>query len=605
MSSVFCSRAAAALAAAMLLESCAGGGGQGSNIVVPPGSVGSGNGVAAIANVNVKIYVPAGGAGSVSNPKPVFSPPPSLPGIGGTTIAPQAGATPPVTTPPPAPGSQLVSINVSGPTTISQTVSVGPNSAACSPSLGGSTCQLSLSLPVGTYMGTIGGGAIAFSVVSGASNALNLTLAGVPAQVAIVPGSFTSAQNAAGGIDLYGAGKHPFVVEMFDANQNVIVGGGAAFTLSQTGGSLPLSIAAAASPNVFYVTPAGAPGGSAATLRVVNESSFGAGNPCVQSGAVCTATARVDVKQILAVANSGSNNVALYVSGAYAPLTTVQNGVTNPQALVFDASGDLFVANQPGSVAVYAPPYVQPPVAITGGVNHPQALVIDARGNLFVANGNGSNTVTIYSPPYGEPASETIAAGIDDPVNLALDAADDLFVVNAAANTVTEYAPPYSGTPTILSKGLNAPSSIAVDTRGNLFVSNLNSTPNSIVEYAPPFSNASSPIATITNGVNEQGSIAVITANLFVPNQGANTVTQYAAPYTGTPTTIVGGQSQPVALAIDAFGNLYVANYGNNTVTEYAAPYAPGAWNTIATGVNAPMALALSPPTSGGPTLLP
>jgi DNA-binding beta-propeller fold protein YncE len=82
-------------------------------------------------------------------------------------------------------------------------------------------------------------------------------------------------------------------------------------------------------------------------------------------------------------------------------------------------------------------------------------------------------------------------------------------------------------------------------------------------------------------------------------------VTEYAAPYTNAPTTIVGGQSQPVALAIDAAGNLYVANYGNNTVTEYAPPYAPGSWSTISSGVNAPLALALSPATSGGPTLLP
>ncbi len=53
-------------------------------------------------------------------------------------------------------------------------------------------------------------------------------------------------------------------------------------------------------------------------------------------------------------------------------------------------------------------------------------------------------------------------------------------------------------------------------------------------------------------------------------------MTEYAAPYTGSPTTIVGGQSQPIALAIDAAGTLYVANYGNNTVTEYSAPYARG-----------------------------
>ena len=51
-------------------------------------------------------------------------------------------------------------------------------------------------------------------------------------------------------------------------------------------------------------------------------------------------------------------------------------------------------------------------------------------------------------------------------------------------------------------------------------------------------------------------------------------MTAYGAPYSGVPTTITGGQNQPVALAIDAQGNLYVANYGNSTVTEYAPPYA-------------------------------
>jgi hypothetical protein len=146
---------------------------------------------------------------------------------------------------------------------------------------------------------------------------------------------------------------------------------------------------------------------------------------------------------------------------------------------------------------------------------------------------------------------------------------------------------------------------LALDNRGNLFVANLNSTPNSVVEYSPPFSDLSAPVAMITNGVNEQGSIATLSTNLFVPNQGANTVTEYAAPYTGLPTTIVGGQSQPVALALDASGNLYVANYGNNTVTIYSAPYAPGSWTTISNGVAAPFALALSPATTGGGTLLP
>ena len=600
------SLALTAVMAALLAGGCSGGGSQGS--VVPLGngaSLGSGNTV-------VRIFVPAGAANGVAGSRSTLTQPPIVPPPAGAPFGANGPPTPPPAAPaaptsPPAPGSQSLAINVSGPATISQTLSVGPNSTGCSPAPGGSLCQLGLSLPAGTYAGTIGSAAIAFAVTPSTSNVLNLTLGGVPAQLAVVPGSAMSAPNAQGGIDLYGAGRHPLIVELLDANQNVMVGGGAvSFTMSQAGGSLPVTVsqASAASPNAFSVSAPASPAGSTAMLRATASYS-GPGNPCVQSGAVCSGSVRVDVRQVLGVANSGTSTVTLYVNGQNAPLATISNGVVGPQTLVFDASGDLFVANQSGAVTAYAPPYAQQPVTIANGINHPQALAVDARGNLFVANGNGSNTVTLYSPPYGGPPAMTIALDVDDPVSLALDSSGDLFVVNSAASTVTVYAPPYSGTPTTISKGLNAPGSIALDGHGNLFVANLNSTPNSVVEYAAPFSNQSAPVATITNGVNEQGSIALMSANLFVPNEGANTVTEYAAPYAGAPTTIAGGQSQPVALAIDTSGNLYVANYGNNTITEYAPPYAGGSWATIASGVGAPLALALSPPTPAGPALLP
>lgn len=594
-------QAAALFATAVAGAGCAGGGAQG--VLMPSGGGLSGAGGAG--NTVVRIFIPLGAAA----PGKPFGPPPTPLPVGalpGTTTV-QTPATPPVSTPAPAPGSQSLSINVSGPTTISQTISVGPNSSGCTPAAGGSNCQLALTLPAGVYTGTIGSAAIAFTVASGTNNTLNLTMGGVPSQIAVVPASYTSAQGQQGVIDLYGAGRHPLLVEMLDANSNVMVGGaGSNFSLSQAGGALSVSVApaAAVAPNLFYVTTSTAPSGGFAILHVAANSK-GPGNPCMQSNAVCSGTVRVDVRQILAVANSSAGSVSLYVAGQTTPLATIQAGLMNPQTLVFDPAGDLFVANQPGSVSEFVPPYNQAPVTIAGGVNHPQSLAVDARGDLFVANGNGSNTVTIYAPPYTGTPTITIASNVNDPVSLALDGAADLFVVNAAANTVAEYAPPYTGAPTIVSRGLNTPSSLALDARGNLFVANLNSTPNSVVEYAPPFSDASTPIATITNGVNEQGSISLVSSNLFVPNQGANTVTEYTAPYTNAPTTIAGGQSQPLALAVDSAGNLYVANYGNNTVTIYSSPYAPGSWSTIATGIGAPLALALSPATAGGPTLLP
>jgi hypothetical protein len=417
-----------------------------------------------------------------------------------------------------------------------------------------------------------------------------------------------SSQNTQDGIDLYGGGRHALLVELQDANGNVIVGGGgASFSMSQAGGSLPLAVTQATSyaPNLFFVTAPASGNASSGILRAT-VSYLGPGNPCAQGGAICNGTARVDIRQILGVANSSGNSITLYVNGQSAPLATIQSSVTNPQALVFDPAGDLFVADEPGSVTEYQPPYNQTPVTISNGVNHPQALALDSRGELFVANGNGSNTVTMYSPPFGGAPTATISSNVNDPVSLTLDSNANLFVVNAAANTVAEFTPPYNSAPTVISKGLNAPSSLALDARGDLFVANLNSTPNSVVEYTPPFSSQSAPVATITNGVNEQGAIGLsLSANLFVPNQGANTVTEYVAPYTNVPTTIVGGQSQPIALAIDTLGNLYVANYGNNSVTEYAPPYAAGSWTTITNGISAPLALALSPQTNASTALVP
>jgi hypothetical protein len=603
-------RTAAALTAAACAVGCSGAGGQGGALM--PGGAGTAPGAGGSGNTVVRIFVPATSQGNPGISR--LSPVPSLP----TPAAPQPlnGAIP-VTTPAPpamgaiapaANGTQVLAINMNGPTSISQSVTVGPNATGCSPASGGSSCQLALTLPAGTYTGTIGSAAVAFNVVSSATNSLNLTLSGVPAQVQIVPASLMSAANAQGGIDLFGAGKHALLVEMLDDDQNVIVGNyGATFSLSQAGGALPLSVsqAGALAPNVFYVSGPASVNQSSSILRAT-ATYQGPANPCVQPNAVCSGTARVDVRQLLGVANSNVNTVTLYVNGQVAPLATVTSGVTSPQALIFDAAGDLFVANQPGSVTVYAPPYNQAPNSIATGVNHPQALALDGRGDLFVANGNGSNSVTMYSPPYVGGPSQVITVNVNDPVSLALDANGNLFVLNAAANTVSEYAPPFGGAPTVISKGLNTPNSLALDSRGDLFVANLNSTPNSVVEYSPPFSSSSTPVATITNGINEQGTIGLSSsANLFVPNQGANTVTEYVAPYTSPPATIAGGQSQPIALAIDMLGNLYVANYGNNTLTEYPPPYAGASWTTVANGIGAPLALALSPATNATSAIVP
>ncbi len=544
-------------------------------------------------------------------------------GPGGTTLimaTPTPLPTMPIATSPLSSSApiQALSFNVSGPTPANATINLTSSSTTCVPATAGTVCQAALGLGPGTYTASVtlysnanasplsvvgSPQMVAFTVSSGANNAVNLAIGTLPADLVLVPATAMAVQNAAGGIDFYGAGKHQFVFEMLDANQNAIVGSPPMnYNVAPAGGQLNFTVSPPlpSQPNLFTISYVGSANPTATSTFHLTVSQAGPGaNPCAQIGAVCNDSMTVDVKQLLAVANSSANTVTLYAGTQNAPILSITNGLVNPQGLVFDANGDLFIASEPSTVVEYAPPYSGIPTTIAVGVNHPQALAVDARSNLFVANGNGSNTVTEYVAPYTGGPSATISSGIDDPVSLAVDPNGNLYVANSAANTVTVYAPPYAVEPTTVSNGLNGPNSVALDSHGNLFVSNLNSTPNSVLEYAPPFAQSSVPAAWITNGISEQGSIAVnAAANLFVPNQGANSVTEYAAPYGGTPTTIKGGQSQPIALAIDGTGNLYVANYGNNSVTMYAPPYAGVSWLTINNGVVNPQALALSPATN-------
>jgi sugar lactone lactonase YvrE len=126
-----------------------------------------------------------------------------------------------------------------------------------------------------------------------------------------------------------------------------------------------------------------------------------------------------------------------------------------------------------------------------------------------------------------------------------------------------------------------------------LFVANRSN--NTVTEYAPPYTGTPT---TISSGVVVPDALAMDAAgDLFVASDGGG-VTEYASPYTGTPkTTIASGINKPDALALDAAGDLFVANFAGYTgntgaVTEYAPPYT-GTPTTITTGVSQPRALAL------------
>ena len=75
-----------------------------------------------------------------------------------------------------------------------------------------------------------------------------------------------------------------------------------------------------------------------------------------------------------------------FAPGSTTPTATL-TGLTHPDALAFDSSGNLYVANCSGSntVSEFAPGSTTPTATLTG-LNDPEALAFDSSGNLYVAN---------------------------------------------------------------------------------------------------------------------------------------------------------------------------------------------------------------------------
>jgi DNA-binding beta-propeller fold protein YncE len=113
------------------------------------------------------------------------------------------------------------------------------------------------------------------------------------------------------------------------------------------------------------------------------------------------------------------------------------------------------------------------------GVWQPEAMVFDHSGNLYVANWYDNTIVKFDSGGHGS----VFASGLDSPTGLAFDSAGNLYVANRdTPGTVVKFDP--SGHGSVFASGLMIPSGIAVDRSDNVYVATGNDS-NSIRRYDP------------------------------------------------------------------------------------------------------------------------
>ncbi|MFL6466137.1 MAG: BACON domain-containing protein [Bryobacteraceae bacterium] len=289
-------------------------------------------------------------------------------------------------------------------------------------------------------------------------------------------------------------------------------------------------------------------------------------------------------------------------------------------------------AQTPGTIATFAGNgYYRPPANPTGdgspatsvALQTPDALAVDASGNLYIVDKNdnrvrkvdaSSGIITTVAgngtAGFSGDGGPATSAQLDSPIGVAVDTPGNLYIVDSVNNRIRKVdtsgqistfagngaAPPATPTPAdpigdggqATSAELNNPSSVAVDTSGNVYITDQS---HRIVRKV----NTSGIITTVAGVENTQGysgdggpatsaqldspkALAVdASGNLYIADQygyrirkvdTTGTITTIAgngvAGFTGDGGPAAGAQlNAPAGLAVDASGNLYITDQGN------------------------------------------
>ncbi|WP_353068903.1 NHL repeat-containing protein [Tunturibacter empetritectus] len=225
-------------------------------------------------------------------------------------------------------------------------------------------------------------------------------------------------------------------------------------------------------------------------------------------------------------------------------------------------------------------------------LDNPSSVAMDSSGNLYVADGN--DRVLQFRPPFttGMSASLVIgkpdftssqglkvtASGMGTPSSVAIDSKGDLWVGDGSLERVTEYVPPFSngmaatvviGQPSPeafracttdqvpTARTICSPEGITFDSAGDLWVADPSS--DRMLEFTPPFSTGMA-------STLQLGAPQTLPSLSYVGSPASNTT------------------QAPISLAFDSTGNLWLADWIFNRVVEYAPPFTQNMQATVVLG---------------------
>jgi hypothetical protein len=226
-------------------------------------------------------------------------------------------------------------------------------------------------------------------------------------------------------------------------------------------------------------------------------------------------------------------------------------------------------------------------VAATNGTSNLTALAVDASGNL--ATGDNAGHLAVFPAPITSTSTATSTFANGTAANdgqLAFNANNDLFATTTSTK-VNFFTHPFSSSTTpslgITDASLTSAVGAALDSSGNLVVSNAGAGGGTLTVFAPPYSSASfvTPVAAGT----AYRKVALSTSQLVVASAapGTGRIDVYNLPLsaTSTPVFSMTNVNIPEAVAFDGNGNLYVGNVGDATIRVFTPPFSASSTPTV------------------------
>ena len=237
------------------------------------------------------------------------------------------------------------------------------------------------------------------------------------------------------------------------------------------------------------------------------------------------------------------------------PLVRAQqpnSDLSNPAALAFDSSGNLFVASYPRMIIKFSADGTKSTFAT--GVLGSSGLPFDEAGNLFVLDGDSHSIVKFAA----DGTKSIFATGIRNPQGVGCDRAGNLFVSEVGTESILRFAP--NGTKSPFATGIGVPRNMAFDGSGNLFV--YDALANSIFKISPDGTKSE-----FSSGVSALSLVFDKAGNLFVGDLKSQSIIKFTP--NGSKTTFVAGIAGPAGLAFDKAGNLFVSDQSTNSIFKF------------------------------------